>query len=74
MLLEVENKPSRNVDDFQVVEKELRTLKSYGPSSFAILTNADGDFIQVAGGRVTCVVELKTRPCAVKERVLAMLA
>ena len=57
MLLEDENKAQRQVDDFEVIEKSLRDLKSYGPSSFAILTNPDGDFIQVAGGRVTCVLE-----------------
>ena len=59
MLLEVENNQTKQPGSFDVIEAALRDLKSYGPSSFAILTNSDGDFIQVAGGRVTCVPELK---------------
>ncbi len=57
MLLEIENKKPVHVDMFQLVEKALRRLKSYGPSSFACLSDADGAYVQIAGGRVTCVVE-----------------
>lgn len=32
-------------------------MDRYGPCSFAFLTNANGDYVQVAGGRVTCMVE-----------------
>jgi hypothetical protein len=36
---------------------ELRKLKSYGHSSFAALTGADGSYVQVAGGGVGCMLE-----------------
>jgi hypothetical protein len=36
---------------------ELKKLKSYGKSSFASLTGADGSYVQVAGGGVGCMVE-----------------
>jgi hypothetical protein len=32
-------------------------LRSYGPSSFASLTDAEGNYLQVAGGGVTCMLE-----------------
>lgn len=57
MLLEVENKTPCSVNDFKIVEKHLKNLKSYGLHSFASLQRADGSYIQVAGGRVTCIVE-----------------
>lgn len=57
MILQVENKSSVQVKSFSQVEKKLRSLKSYGPSSYAIMTNQTGEYLQVAGGRVTCVVE-----------------
>lgn len=55
--LEVENRLPVQVSEFSKVEKALRSLKSYGPASFAILTKEDGSYVQVAGGRLTCVVE-----------------
>lgn len=39
------------------LERELRKLRSEGPSSFAILTNDVGDFLQVAGGGGGCLLE-----------------
>jgi hypothetical protein len=39
------------------IEKLLKKLRSYGPISFASLTNADGSHVQVAGGGVVCMVE-----------------
>ncbi|MGB1214405.1 MAG: hypothetical protein ACPG4X_13670 [Pikeienuella sp.] len=57
MRLEVESLKPKEISDFRLVEKALRSLKSYGPRSFAILTNSNGSFVQVAGGRVTCVLE-----------------
>lgn len=61
MVLEVENKPSEYVTDFARVERALRALRSYGPQSFASLTKPNGSYMQVAGGRVTCVLELCDR-------------
>jgi hypothetical protein len=60
MLLEIEGKKPVQVRDFALVEKALRSLKSYGPASFAILTQEDGSYVQVAGGRLTCVVERRS--------------
>lgn len=50
LLLEIEGKKPVQVQDFALVEKTLRSLKSYGPASFAILTKEDGSYVQVAGG------------------------
>ncbi|MHA3916184.1 hypothetical protein [Halovulum sp. GXIMD14793] len=61
MLLEVEKKKPTQVKNFDSVEKALRDLKSYGPHSFAILTAQDGSYLQIAGGRVTCVLEHRNR-------------
>ena len=32
-------------------------LRSYGPKSFASLTDAEGNYLKVAGGGVTCLLE-----------------
>lgn len=56
-LLEVENKRSTEVTDFHKVQKAIEGLRSHGKSSFAILSSNSGDYIQVAGGIVTCVLE-----------------
>jgi hypothetical protein len=62
MILEVEKKQPVQVKKFAQVEKELRALKSYGPHSFASFTRGDGTYLQVAGGRVTCALELREQP------------
>ncbi|ROT97424.1 hypothetical protein EB810_06060 [Altererythrobacter sp. FM1] len=62
MLLEVEKTPPAQVQDFAKIEKSLRALKSYGPQSYASLIRPDGSYIQVAGGRVTCVLEIREMP------------
>lgn len=59
MILEVEKKEPVVVEKFSSVEKALNSLKSYGPSSYASLTKEDGSYLQVAGGRVTCVLEYR---------------
>ncbi|WP_133295988.1 hypothetical protein [Zooshikella ganghwensis] len=41
------------------IVKALKSLKSFGPNSFAILSLPSGDFVQVAGGRMTCLLEKK---------------
>ncbi|MBO2930302.1 hypothetical protein [Metapseudomonas otitidis] len=57
MKLEAENSSVIfGVDQARLI-KTLRKLKSYGPSSFACITDEDGNYVQVAGGRVTCFVE-----------------
>lgn len=66
MIFEIENKPPKEIKDFSLIKKSLESLKSYGPSSYAILTNEKGDYVQVAGGRVTCMVEHKTQNKSVR--------
>ena len=39
------------------VSRSLKALKSYGPSSYASLTDGYGRYVQVAGGGITCMVE-----------------
>ncbi len=45
----------------QPTEKQVRSLilklRSYGPRSFASLTDEFGNYVQVAGGGVTCLLE-----------------
>ena len=57
MLFEVEKKsPKQNPTEAQVAAA-LMQLRSYGPSSFASLTDRDGNYLQVAGGGLTCLLE-----------------
>ena len=57
MLFECENQsPIHDVSEKAVVDA-LKRLRSYGPSSFASLTRDDGSYVQVAGGKVTCMLE-----------------
>lgn len=57
MKLEAENSPVKvSVNQAQII-KSLKKLKSYGPSSFACITDGDGNYVQVAGGRFTCFIE-----------------
>jgi hypothetical protein len=57
MKLEVEGRPVvDNVAPTQV-RSTIASLRSYGPSSFASLTDDKGNYLQVAGGGVTCMME-----------------
>ena len=57
MILERQGvKPVTNPSEKRLAA-ELRRLKSYGKSSFASLTDADGNYLQVAGGGVGCMLE-----------------
>lgn len=59
MRLEVEGRPPiDNVSDGQVRAAVL-ALRSYGPSSYASLTDEEGNYLQVAGGGVTCMLEMR---------------
>lgn len=57
MKFEVENSPVMFNVDRAYIAKALKKLKSYGPSSYACMTDGDGNYIQVAGGRFTCFIE-----------------
>jgi hypothetical protein len=39
------------------VRATIRSLKSYGPCSFASIVDEAGNYLQVAGGGVTCLLE-----------------
>jgi hypothetical protein len=41
----------------EVIERELRKLRTYGSSTFASITASDGSYLQVAGGGVTAMLE-----------------
>lgn len=45
----------------QPSEKQIRDtiarLRSFGPSSFAVLSDDKGNYVQVAGGGITCMLE-----------------
>jgi hypothetical protein len=57
MRLEVEKKaPIDNVSDAKV-RAEILALRSFGPSSFASVTDEQGNYLQVAGGGMTCMLE-----------------
>ncbi|AZF24379.1 hypothetical protein [Pseudomonas sp. R2-60-08W] len=57
MKLEAENSPVIIGFNQAQLIKALKKLKSYGSSSFACITDDDGNYMQVAGGRFTCFIE-----------------
>lgn len=58
MKFEVEGKASVSNPTPAQITRAIRSLKSYGRSSYASLTNESGNYVQVAGGGVSCMVEL----------------
>lgn len=59
MRLEVEGRPPIDNATEAQVRSALSMLRSYGPSSFASITNEAGNYLQVAGGGVTCMLEMR---------------
>lgn len=57
MRFEVEGKAPVDAPRESAIRRGIKSLRSYGPSSFASLTDIDGNYIQVGGGGVTCLVE-----------------
>lgn len=57
MRLECEGKAPIDDVSSEKVCRAVKALKSFGPSSFASLTDERGDYLQVAGGGVTCMLE-----------------
>jgi hypothetical protein len=58
MLLACEGKPSIQNPKTSQIRRNLLALRSYGPSSYASLTDDGGSYLQVAGGGVSCLLEL----------------
>lgn len=57
MIFECEGKPAIQEPKEAQIRKAIASLKSYGPSSYASLTDDEGNYAQVAGGGVTCLLE-----------------
>lgn len=57
MRLEIEKKPAIDDATDAEVRAAIMSLRSYAPSSFASLTDENGNYVQVAGGGVTCMLE-----------------
>ncbi|MBX9432492.1 hypothetical protein KY487_25030 [Ralstonia pseudosolanacearum] len=57
MQLETQNKPVIAAPTANQIRMRIRSLKSYGPSSYASLADTAGSYVQVAGGGITCMVE-----------------
>jgi hypothetical protein len=57
MKLEAEGKPEIHEPKESQVKRTIELLKSYGPCSYASLTDASGNYVQVAGGGVSCMIE-----------------
>lgn len=60
MLFEVEKNPPRQDPTAAQVSSAIAKLRSYGPSSFASLTDELGNYLQVAGGGPTCLLEKRS--------------
>jgi hypothetical protein len=58
MRLECEGKTPIENPKASQVRKIVSSLRSYGPSSYASITDLQGSYLQVAGGGVTCLLEL----------------
>ena len=39
------------------ISRAIKSLRSYGPSSYASLTDDAGNYVQVAGGGISCLIE-----------------
>ena len=59
MRLEVAGKPSLERLSDSKLRAAIATLRTYGPSSFASLTDKYGNAIHVAGGGDTCLLEFR---------------
>lgn len=57
MRLEAQKKAAIESPSDAKVRRVIMSLRSYGPSSYASLTDDNGSYIQVGGGGVTCLVE-----------------
>lgn len=58
MRFECEGKASIENPKPSQIRKAVSSLRSYGPSSYASITDHRGSYLQVAGGGVTCLLEL----------------
>jgi len=57
MKLDIEGKPVITAPTPAQIARALKSLRSYGKSSYASLTDGAGNYVQVAGGGVSCMIE-----------------
>jgi hypothetical protein len=57
MKFEIEGMVGISAPTAAQISRVIKSLRSYGPSSYASLTNESGSYVQIAGGGVTCMVE-----------------
>jgi hypothetical protein len=57
MLLQLENMPPVSSPSLKEMSRLLRRMRSYGPSSYALLVDEPLGYVQVAGGGIGCVLE-----------------
>lgn len=57
MNFEVEGKINVICPKPSQIKRTIKSLKSYGSSSYASLADETGRYVQVAGGGITCMVE-----------------
>ena len=57
MKFEIEGKPVITAPTPVQIARALKSLRSYGKSSYASLTDDVGNYVQVAGGGVSCMIE-----------------
>jgi hypothetical protein len=57
MKLEIEGKAGMTAPTPVQITRVLKSLRSYGKSTYASLTDATGNYVQVAGGGVSCMIE-----------------
>ena len=55
------------------IRRGIKSLRSYGPSSFASLADAEGNYVQVGGGGVTCQADVAKRDPKQRELVIFQL-
>lgn len=51
MKFEIEGKEDISALTPVQIRRAIKSLRSYGPSSYAFLTNERGSYVQIAGGR-----------------------
>ncbi|MGN7981909.1 hypothetical protein [Burkholderia sp. 22313] len=57
MKFEIEGKAEIISPTPRQITRSLQSLRSYGKSSYASLTDARGSYVQVAGGGASCMIE-----------------
>jgi hypothetical protein len=68
VIFQVEGRADLDQPSITRLRAALKSLRSYGPSSYASLTDDYGNYIQVAGGGIICMVERYEKGTNTRER------